>query len=166
MKEMPKPDHRPGLIWQLMRRLNQFAVRNIRRGMGPASLTLILWTTGRKTGLPRQTPLQYELWNGAYYVGAARGRRADWLLNLQADPAVFVEVGGIRYTGTAQVITDPQALADFFELRLQRHPLMVGSLMRLEGLPLRYSRQDLERFASGKAAAVICISGAAEDAAG
>ena len=61
-----------------------------RLGLGPliGRLVLLLTTTGRKSGLPRVTPLQYELIDGAYYVGAALGLKADWLRNLQADPRV------------------------------------------------------------------------------
>jgi hypothetical protein len=32
---------------------------------------------------------------------------------------------------------------------------MVGLIMRLEGFPLRYTRLDLEKFAAGKALAVL-----------
>jgi hypothetical protein len=32
---------------------------------------------------------------------------------------------------------------------------MIGGIMRLEGLPLRYTRADLEKFAQDKALAVI-----------
>ena len=50
-------------------------------GLGPiyGRLVLLLTTTGRKSGLHRVTPLQYEEIEGKIYVGAARGQKADWL---------------------------------------------------------------------------------------
>ena len=118
-------------------------------------MVLLLTTTGRKSGLPRLTPLQYELVDGVYYVASARGSQADWFRNLQANPQVEFEVSEQRFTGLANAITDPARIADFLQLRLKRHRLAMGILMRLEGLPLKYNRLDLEIFASNKALAAI-----------
>ncbi len=49
-------------------------------------IILLLTTTGRKSGLKRVTPLQYEKIGGDYYVGAARGVKADWVRNILAFP--------------------------------------------------------------------------------
>ena len=138
-----------------MRRLNPRAVTNFRRGIGPRGTVLLLTTTGRKSGLPRLTPLQYELVDGVYYVASARGPQADWFRNLQAKAQVEIEVDGQRLRGLAEAITDAVRIADFLQLRLKRHPTTIGMLMRLEGLPLKYSRQDLEKFAANKALAAI-----------
>jgi deazaflavin-dependent oxidoreductase (nitroreductase family) len=116
---------------------------------------LLLTTTGRKSGLPRVTPLQYEQDGEVFYVASARGIQADWFRNVQANPQVQVQVGERYLCGVAEAVTNPQRIADFLALRLKRHPLMIGMLMRLEGLPLRYTRQDLERFAAQKAMVVI-----------
>jgi deazaflavin-dependent oxidoreductase (nitroreductase family) len=154
----PKKDRwhqKPPPVWRLMRRLNPHAAANFRRGIGPGGMVLLLTTTGRKSGLPRLTPLQYELVEGVYVVASARGPQADWFRNLQANPQVEVEVSGQRFNSQAEAITDPARIADFLQLRLERHPLAMGILMRLEGLPLKYSRQDLEKFASHKALAAI-----------
>jgi deazaflavin-dependent oxidoreductase (nitroreductase family) len=142
-------------IWRLMRQLNPFAMRNFRRRRGPSGALLLLTTTGRKSGLPRQTPLQYELIDGDYYVGSARGEQADWLRNLQVNPRVQVETTSGQFPAIAEAVTDPARIADFFQVRLQRHPFSLGLLMRLEGLPWRYNRRDLERFAAQKAMAIL-----------
>jgi deazaflavin-dependent oxidoreductase (nitroreductase family) len=106
------------LIWRLMRRLNPRAVANFRRGIGPRGTVLLLTTTGRKSGLPRLTPLQYELVDSVYYIASARGQQADWFKNLQANPQVEVEVSGRRFDAFAEAITDPVRIADFLQLRL------------------------------------------------
>ena len=126
-------------------------------GLGPVvgRLILLLITTGRKTGRPRVTPLQYEEHNGVIYVASARGEQADWFRNLRANPRVEVRVKARRFPGLAEPITDPARIADFLELRLARHPRMMGAMLRGEGLPARPTRAQLEQFAA--AIAVVAI---------
>jgi deazaflavin-dependent oxidoreductase (nitroreductase family) len=112
---------------------------------------LLLTTTGRKTGLPRTTPLQYEIVDGVIYVGSARGQKADWFRNVVANPRVHVQIKDQQFEADAEPITAPVRIADFLELRRKRHPIMLRVLLAVEGLPLRFNRADLERFAVGKA---------------
>ncbi len=100
--------------------------------------------------MKRVTPLQYEEIDGTYYIGSARGVKADWFRNLQVDPKVEIQIKGKRFNAVAEAITDPIKIADFFQVRLERHPFMIGLLMRLEGLPFSYNRKDLEKFAVKK----------------
>ena len=78
-------------------------------GLGPVSgkIVLLLTTTGRKSGQPRVTPLQYEKIGDLYYLGAARGLKADWVRNIQANPDVELRVGSKKLHGHAEIITDP-----------------------------------------------------------
>jgi len=118
-------------------------------GLGPliGRLILLLTTTGRKSGKPRVTPLQYEEIDGKIYLGSSLGAKADWVRNIQAHPRVNVRVKSRRFTGNAQVITDPIQIADFMEFRLRRHPKMIGAILRNEGLPEPIQRVDIERYA-------------------
>jgi len=127
----------------------------LERGKGPKRLVLLLTTTGRKSGLPRVTPLQYEEHLGILYVASARGRQADWFKNLVVNPQVHVQVGGQSVAAVAEPICDPERIADFLELRLRRHPVMIRLIMFAEGLPFRHSRADLEGFARDKAIAAL-----------
>ena len=145
----------PSLIWRIMQRLNRRVAHNYQRGIGPARVVMLLTTTGRKSGLPRITPLQFEEYGGNYYLGSARGAAADWFRNIQANPRVQVQIRQRQFAGSAEAVTDAGRVADFLELRLMSHPWMIGLLMRLEGLPVRYTRQDLEHFAIQKAMVVI-----------
>lgn len=126
-------------------------------GLGPliGRLVLLLTTTGRKSGKPRVTPLQYEEIDGRLYLGAALGQRADWVRNICANPAVDVRVKGRRLHGTASIINDCEQIADFLEVRLQRRPRMVGAILRGNGLALPPSRADLEQYARGLTLVVI-----------
>jgi deazaflavin-dependent oxidoreductase (nitroreductase family) len=145
----------PGLAWRMMRKLNGRIARNYQKGFGPTRVVLLLTTTGRKSGQPRVTPLQYEEYDGVIYIGSARGAQADWFRNIQVDPRVEVQIRQRCFSGQAEAVTDPARIADFLEMRLQRHPLMIGLIMRLEGLPWKHTRPDLERFAAAKALAII-----------
>ena len=148
-----------------MTRLSKRFMRIIKRppqvlyaiGLGPlyGRLVLLLTTTGRKSGLPRVTPLQYEEIDGAFLVGSARGDQADWFRNIVADPRVAVRVRSRSFSGIAEPVTDPGRVADFIEYRLRRHPKMVGAIMRREGLPQDPSRADLERYAAGRAVVIV-----------
>ena len=138
-----------------MRRLNTFLLRRFKTGGKPAQLVLVLKTTGRKTGLTHTTPLQYEQVGESYYVGSARGSSADWYRNVLSNPEVEVEIAGESFPALAEAITDPEQIADFLELRLSRHPRMIGTMLRLEGLPGNCTREDLEEFAEKKALVVL-----------
>jgi deazaflavin-dependent oxidoreductase (nitroreductase family) len=138
----------PLIIWRVMRRLN----RQMLSGYGPkskaANMVLVLTTIGRKSGQPRSTPLQYEAVDGVYYVASARGVQADWYRNLVAHPQVNVQLRDQHFSARAEPMTDPGRIADFLELRLKKHPRFMGIMFRLEGLPSKHSRADLEKFAA------------------
>jgi deazaflavin-dependent oxidoreductase (nitroreductase family) len=117
-------------------------------GAGYGRFVLLLTTKGRRTGQPRVTPLQYEQVNGAFVVASARGAVADWYRNVVADPRVEVRVRRSRFSGSADPCSDAERMADFLELRLERHPRMVGRMLRLRGVPVDPTRADLESYAS------------------
>lgn len=106
--------------------------------------------------MKRVTPLQYEEIDGLYYIGSARGLQADWVRNIQADSRVEIHVGAKHIHGTAKIFTDPSKFADFLEVRLERHPRMVGLLMeKAHGLPRRPSRAQLEELAKTEAFVIV-----------
>ena len=70
----------------------------------------LLETTGRRTGQPRRTPVCDGLDGETFWLVAQRGRDADWVKNIQANPRVRVKVrsrSGINWrTGTAHSLDD------------------------------------------------------------
>ncbi len=141
-------------LWRLLR-LPPTLLYRIGLGAIPGRTVLLLTTTGRVTGRPHTTPLQYEQIDGDFYVGSARGARADWFRNLIANPQVTLQVGDRRFIGRAEAVTDPTRIADFLEVRLQRHPRLVGAIVRRAGLPADPTFCDLEAYAAGRTLAVI-----------
>jgi len=146
------------LDWSKMKNIQKIHRVLYAIGLGPlvGRIILLLTTTGRKSGLKRVTPLQYEKIGEEYYVGAARGVHADWVRNIQSLPQVDIRVGAKRFHGTAEVVTDPSRFADFLEVRLQRHPRMVGLIMeKAHGLPRHPSRTQLEELGRTEAFVIL-----------
>jgi deazaflavin-dependent oxidoreductase (nitroreductase family) len=74
----------------------------------PMGRFLVLHTTGRRSGEPRQTPLSYTKDGDAYVVIASDGgspHHPDWYLNLVDDPDVEIDVGGRRRPVLAETVT-------------------------------------------------------------
>lgn len=73
--------------------------------------TLILGTTGRKSGEQRKTPLIYQEHDGDYLIVASKGGADEppaWFLNLQDDPTAHVQVKADRFDAKARVATDDE----------------------------------------------------------
>lgn len=67
--------------------------------------TLVLTTTGRKSGQPRQSAMIYGQDGDAYVVIASQGgapAHPNWYLNLEADANVEVQVGADRFRARAR----------------------------------------------------------------
>src|SRR5918912_1561997 len=94
-------------IERLNNRLMRFALR---RGIAPRAFAL-LETTGRRSGLPRHTPVGNGLVGDTFWLIAAHGTQADYVRNLQADPRVRVKIGREWRTGTAVPLPDDDPAA-------------------------------------------------------
>jgi deazaflavin-dependent oxidoreductase (nitroreductase family) len=73
--------------------------------------TLILTTTGRRSGEERSTPLIYQRHRDDYLVVASKGGSPEppaWYLNLQANPEVRVQVQGDRFTARARTAREDE----------------------------------------------------------
>jgi len=73
--------------------------------------TLLLRTRGRKSGERRTAALLYLMDRDRYVVVGSKGGSdvpPAWLRNLEADPAVEVQVGTRRFPAQARVATDAE----------------------------------------------------------
>jgi deazaflavin-dependent oxidoreductase (nitroreductase family) len=66
----------------------------------------VLETTGRKSGLPRRTPVGDGLDGDTFWIVAEHGRRAGYVRNIEANPRVRVRVRGKWRSGTAVPMPD------------------------------------------------------------
>jgi deazaflavin-dependent oxidoreductase (nitroreductase family) len=81
--------------------------------------TLVLVTTGRRTGTPRRTCLIYGTSGDEYVDVASKGgaeHHPAWFMNLEADPRVGVQVGARRFTARARVASPAERASLWAEM--------------------------------------------------
>lgn len=145
----------PRFVWRLFRYLPPRLAYSLGLGSIAGRAVLLLTTIGRSSGLPRVTPLLYDEIDGIIYVASARGAKADWYQNLRVNPNVEVRIGSRRIKGHADTITDPHQVTDFLEERLNLHPILAATVMRVEGLGTTPSREQLKSYAKNRTLVAI-----------
>ena len=86
--------------------------------------TLILTTTGRRSGEPRPQPLIYGQHGDDYLVVASKGgapRHPAWYLNLDANPDVEIQVKGEKMRARAHAAT-PEEKAELWPIMTREWP--------------------------------------------
>jgi deazaflavin-dependent oxidoreductase (nitroreductase family) len=86
--------------------------------------TLILETTGRKSGKQRLTPLIYGRHGNDYLVVASKGgtpENPDWYHNLAANPEVEIQVKGEKMRAHARTAT-PDEKAELWSIMTKEWP--------------------------------------------
>jgi deazaflavin-dependent oxidoreductase (nitroreductase family) len=101
----------------------------------------LLETIGRKSGLPRQTPVGDGLIDDTFWIVAEHGRRAAYVRNIEADPRVRVRVrargGVVWHTGVATVLPEDDPYVR------QRQLAQISLSRRLNGFVVRAVSTDL-----------------------
>ena len=87
------------------RMLNPLVRRAVERGWAPPGYA-ILETVGRRSGLPRRTPVGDGRRGDAFWIVAEHGRRAAYVRNIEANPRVRVLTGRRWRTGTGHLLPD------------------------------------------------------------
>jgi deazaflavin-dependent oxidoreductase (nitroreductase family) len=85
---------------------------------------LLLRVRGRKSGIVRETPLNYLVADGSVWIVAGFGPATEWYRNLLADPAVEVWLPTRHLAGTAVEVRSPAVRAR-----------ILPALIRSTGLP-------------------------------
>ena len=97
---------------------------------------VVLETTGRKSGLPRRTPIGGRMVNGQFWLVA--GDTADYVRNIKARNAVRLRIKGRWRSGTAVLLPDDDAV-----LRLKRLPRFNSAMVSALGTRPLTVRIDL-----------------------
>jgi deazaflavin-dependent oxidoreductase (nitroreductase family) len=98
----------------------------------------VIETTGRRSGLPRRTPVGGRIIDGSFWLVADHGLRSQYVRNIQASPQVRVRTGHRWHTGTAHLLPDDDPHA-----RLRQLPWLNSLMVRLLGTDLLSVRVDL-----------------------
>ena len=61
----------------------------------------------------------------------------------------------LEFNAKAETVTDTARIADFLNFRLQNHPLMVGLMMKMHGLPMHPNRAQVDRLAKILAMVIV-----------
>ncbi|HEY5728440.1 MAG TPA: nitroreductase family deazaflavin-dependent oxidoreductase [Anaerolineales bacterium] len=134
MKLVPQNNVGPVFKW-----IFKMPIVHYKLGMGwmIGKYVLLLTTTGRKSGLPRQTPLEYEYdkENDRYRVAAGWGGNTDWYKNLKANPQVCVQVGRRKFDAVAELASDEE-VAHYMMNVSNRHPRMDQTWNRWSDIPV------------------------------
>jgi deazaflavin-dependent oxidoreductase (nitroreductase family) len=88
---------------------------------------LLLTTTGRRSGLARCTPLEYQpIGSDLVVVASTRGAPVDpaWYRNLVANPDVMVRIGAEQFDCRARVATGTDR-DDMWEVLTENNPWLV-----------------------------------------
>lgn len=138
----------------LMRVLVRTPVLLYRLGLGGliGKHTLLLTTTGRRTGRPRVVPLDYQQEAGTFYLIAEQGTHATWYRNLIAQPEVTLQVGGRRLAGAATPLADPQEKVHVLKLFVRRSARLAE---RYYGIPRGASDEELLQLAPHRAVVAV-----------
>jgi deazaflavin-dependent oxidoreductase (nitroreductase family) len=101
---------------QFFKSFNHFMLFMWRLGLGQfinaspsvGGRIMVLTHTGRKSGLRRQTPVNYVIVNNEIYCTAGFGQISDWYRNIKANPHVEVWLPDGWWEGVAEEVTEPE----------------------------------------------------------
>ncbi|MFD9961337.1 nitroreductase/quinone reductase family protein [Amycolatopsis sp. NPDC058986] len=99
----------------------------------------VLETVGRRSGLPRETPIGGRLEGATFWIVTEFGRQSQYVRNLEAQPRVRLQVKGRWHTGTASIVDD-----DDPRVRLRKLPWFNSLVVRTVGTNLLTVRVDLD----------------------
>lgn len=117
---------------------------------GLMPMQLLLTTAGRKSGQPRQAVvdvLRHDAATDTYYVASAYGAHSDWYRNLQANPAVCVQVRRRKFPARATTLPQEEAEQVLLD-HWRHHRLYSRAALRLVGL--KATSEEEVRAAAGQ----------------
>jgi deazaflavin-dependent oxidoreductase (nitroreductase family) len=132
---LPAPSRRQHITSWFHRHLANPVMRPLSRYIPGQA---VIETTGRRTGLPRRTPVGGRIIDGSFWLVADHGLRSQYVRNIQASPRVRVRAGHCWHDGTARLLPDDNPRA-----RLRQLPWLNSLMVRLLGTDLLTVRVDL-----------------------
>ncbi len=142
LESIPYPSH-PVMKWLFKTPLLLW-----RLGLGPlvGRFFMIMTTTGRKSGLPRHTAIEFHELEGKPTVMSGWGEKTDWYRNLAANPLATVQTWrGAQFVRARRIDSDEELRRAF--AWAQSSPTM-QRMMKLAGFAMSAEQfiAEKERF--------------------
>jgi deazaflavin-dependent oxidoreductase (nitroreductase family) len=118
---------------------NPLVLAAARAGL-PTPSVVVLETTGRRSGRPRQVVVSRMVEGDTLWIVTEHGRRAGYVKNVEANPHVRVRIGRRWRDGTARVSADQ----DWRALQRRMPNKLSSAAVRLMGTEHLTIRIDLE----------------------
>ncbi|MGW0766662.1 nitroreductase/quinone reductase family protein [Streptomyces sp. NPDC002671] len=125
----------PGLKQRIVTRFQRHVANPLNRRL---PFQVLLETTGRKSGRPRQTPVGGRRVGDSFWLVSEYGYKSQYVRNIQADPSVRVRIAGRWHHGTAHLLPDDDPMA-----RLRTLPRLNSAAVWALGADLLTVRVDL-----------------------
>jgi deazaflavin-dependent oxidoreductase (nitroreductase family) len=122
----------------VLKPIQSLLVRVLRRYFTRAPGWMLLTTTGRKTGLPREVLLPCERTPAWLYTISTYGRRSDWMRNIERDPRVRVTAAGWSVPARAEIVNDVEEKRAIVSARPFFPAMPIGPLNLLHRTLLRW----------------------------
>lgn len=110
---------------------------------------MMITHVGRKTGLMRQSVVEaanYDPKTQACFAVAGYGEQTDWYRNIQAHPALEIQVGNRRYVPQQHLLSTEELLVLLQDYE-RRYPQGLHILFRVFGYPYDGSPEGLRAVA-------------------
>jgi deazaflavin-dependent oxidoreductase (nitroreductase family) len=138
-------------LQQGFKQFNKFMLLMWRLGMGPwinfwpegIGRIMVITHTGRKSGLKRQTPVNYAIVDEDVYCLAGFGKLSDWYRNVKANPQVEIWLPDGWWAGTAQEISDPKKRLPLLRTILQNSGFAASTFGGLD--PFNLTDEELAK---------------------
>lgn len=113
-------------------------------------MQILLVTVGRRTGRHHKVAvdiIEHNKTKDTYYINAAFGTHSDWYLNLKSNPIVQAQIGRRKLTVRTATLPLNEA-EDILVKFVSRHPYYTHIMMRLIGVKISWSEEDVRALAS------------------
>jgi deazaflavin-dependent oxidoreductase (nitroreductase family) len=107
-----------------------------RMGLGRVlgTVLMVITHTGRSTGLPRHTVVEWHPLDGRKVCPVAFGERAQWYRNIMADPVVTLQTADGVEHARAYRVTDDDELRAAYRVVMRRNPTMLRPYLASIGI--------------------------------
>jgi deazaflavin-dependent oxidoreductase (nitroreductase family) len=104
---------------------------------------MVISHTGRKSGLKRQTPVNYAIVDGEIYCTSGFGKTSDWFCNIKANPEVEIWLPDSWWAGTVEEISNPKKRLPLLRTILQNSGFAASTFGGLD--PFKLTDEELEK---------------------